>query len=188
VIVRTIHIGAIPATVERVDGASVTVALTVKDDRYKRLIGQDIAVEMSSGRGIYKHTGTLKGDREGVLSIQLTGVERIQRREFVRVAASLPVVLAGIDADVGGETTTVDLSGRGVRVLDPWQLPLGLEVRMEIKLPDGPVHALGRVVREAGEGERGISFADLPQPDEDRIIRFIRERELQALRAKRNVR
>jgi len=65
---------------------------------------------------------------------------------------------------------------------------MGLEVRLEIKLPDGSVHALGRVVREAGPGERGISFEDLPRPDEDRIIKFIRDRELQQLRAKRNVR
>ena len=119
----------------------------------------------------------------------MTGkVERIQRRGFVRVSASLPVTVTGVDEEIGGETTTLDLSGRGLRVLDPWDMPLGLEVRLEIKLPDGPVHALGRVVREAGDGERGIAFADIPRADEDRVIRFIRERELQALRAKRNVR
>lgn len=60
VIVRTIHIGTIPGTVEAADGAAVTVALTVRDDRFKRLLGQAIAVEMSSGRG---STGTAASSR-----------------------------------------------------------------------------------------------------------------------------
>jgi c-di-GMP-binding flagellar brake protein YcgR len=59
-------------------------------------------------------------------------------------------------------------------------------VRVELAVPDGePVRALGRVVRAAAEGEKGISFEDLARPDEDRLIRFIRERERQAMRAAR---
>ena len=187
VIVRTIHIGMIPGTVDAVADGSVTVVLTVRDERFKRLIGHEIAVELSSGRGIYRHGGTLKADRDGTLSIALSGeVERIQRREFVRVDAHVPVSVRGIDEPLGGETNTLDVSGGGVRISDPWSLPLGLEVRVEIRLPDGEaVHALGRVVRVAAEEEKGISFEDLARPDEDRLIRFIRERERQAMRAAR---
>ena len=187
VVVRTIHIGAIPATIEGVDGAAVTVALTVRDPRFKRLIGHDIAVEISSGRGIYKHMGTLKADRDGVLSIDVSGVERIQRREFVRVSAHVPVTVRGVDEPLGGETNTLDVSGGGIRIADPWSLPLGLDVRIELALPGvEPVRALGRVVRAAAEHEKGISIESLPRADEDRMIRFIRERELQALRAARS--
>jgi hypothetical protein len=185
VTVRTHHTGGIPGTVEAVAGAVVTVALAVRDERLARLIGGDIAVEVRSGRGIYKHTGTLKSERNGVLSMELTGVERIQRREFVRVSAHVTIRLRGIDEAIGGETTTIDVSGSGVRVADPWKLPLGLDVRMELLLPDGSVHALGRVVRVAAENEKGISIEDLGRADEDRLIRFIRDRELQALRAAR---
>jgi hypothetical protein len=187
VTVRTIHIGAMPATIERVDGAALTVALTVRESRLQRLIGHEIAVELLSGRGIYKHTGVLKADREGVLSIELEGgVERIQRREFVRVPAHVPVTVRGVDEPLGGATTTLDISGGGIRISDPWSLPLGLDVRIELVLPDSePVRALGRVVRAAADDEKGISIESLARPDEDRMIRFIRERERQAMRAAR---
>jgi PilZ domain-containing protein len=187
VIVRTIHIGAMPATVERIDGAALTAALAVKEPRLQRLIGHDIAVEMLSGRGIYKHTGVLKADRNGVLSIELTGVERIQRREFVRVSAHVPVTVRGVDEPLGGDTTTMDISGGGIRISDPWSLPLGLDVRVELALPDSePVQALGRVVRAASDAEKGIAIESLARPDEDRLIRFIRERERQAMKAAKN--
>jgi hypothetical protein len=187
VIVRTIHVGAVPATVERLDGAVLSVALTVQDGRYARLIGHDIAVEMSSGRGIYKHSGTLKGDRGGVLSIELTGVERIQRREFVRVPAHVTVNVRGVDEPLGGETVTLDISGGGIRISDPWDLPLGLDVRVELRLPAGvPVNALGRVVRVAAENEKGISIESIARADEDRMIRFIREREREAMKIARS--
>jgi hypothetical protein len=187
VIVRTIHIGAIPATIERLDGPALTVALTVKDNRYQRLIGQDIAVEMASGRGIYKHTGILKGDHGGVLSIELTGVERIQRREFVRVPAHVTVNVRGVDEPLGGETVTIDISGGGIRISDPWDLPLGLDVRVELFLPESePVRALGRIIRIAAENEKGIAIESLARADEDRMIRFIRERERQAMKTARS--
>jgi PilZ domain len=187
VIVRTVHIGMIPGTVDAVAGGSVTVVLTVRDARFQRLTGHDIAVELSSGRGIYRHSGKLKADREGTLTIELSGeVERIQRREFVRVDAHVAVTVRGVDEPLGGDTSTLDVSGGGIRIADPWELPLGLDVRVELALPDGEaVHALGRVVRAAAEGEKGISFEDLARPDEDRLIRYIRERERQAMRAAR---
>jgi hypothetical protein len=188
VIVRTVHIGTIPGTVEAADATAVTVALTVRDDRFKRLLGHDIAVEISSGRGIYRHSGKLTADREGTLSIALTGeVDRIQRREFVRVDAHVTVSVRGVDEPLGGDTVTLDISGGGLRISDPWGLPLGLDVRVELQLPDSePVRALGRVVRAPAEDEKGISIEDLPRPDEDRLIRYIRERERQAMRAARS--
>jgi hypothetical protein len=189
VVVRTVHIGMIPGTVDAAAGGSVTVVLTVRDARFQRLIGHDIAVELSSGRGIYRHSGSLKADREGTLTIELSGeVERIQRREFVRVDAHVAVTVRGVDEPLGGETSTLDVSGGGIRISDPWELPLGLDVRVELSLPGGDaVHALGRVVRAAAEGEKGISFDDLARPDEDRLIRYIRERERQAMRAARSL-
>jgi hypothetical protein len=188
VVVNLAHLDTVPATVESADGGTVTVALTVRDDRIARLMGREVFVEAMSGRGINRFTGVLKSDTGGVLTLAMTGaVERIQRREFVRVEAIVPVVVKGVDQPLGGETTTLDVSGRGIRITDPWELPMALPVRLEMKLPDGSVHVLGRVVREAGPGERGINFEDLPRAEEDRIIKYIRDRELQALRAKRNV-
>jgi hypothetical protein len=187
VTVRTLHVGAVPGTVEHADGSSLTVALTVKDERYGRLVGTELAVESASGRGIHKLTGTLTAESHGVLSIELTGVERIQRREFVRVEAHVTVNVRGVDEPLGGETVTIDLSGGGVRISDPWGLPLGLDVRVELFLPGvEPVHTLGRVVRAAGENAKGIAIESLSRADEDRMIRFIRERERLAMKAARS--
>jgi hypothetical protein len=187
VAVRNVHVGMLPATVEKADGASVTVALAVKDERMERLVGHEMAVEITSGRGIHRYSGTLAHQQSGVLRISLSGdVERIQRREFVRVGAHIDVTIRGIDQDVGGQTTTLDLSCRGMRITDTFELPLGIDVRIELALPDGPLKALGRVVRVGSElDQKGIRFDDVSRPDEDRLMRYIRDREVQALRASR---
>ena len=46
----------LPATIEKADAATVTVALAVKDERVTRLVGHEIAVEITSGRGIHRFT------------------------------------------------------------------------------------------------------------------------------------
>jgi hypothetical protein len=93
----------------------------------------------------------------------------------------------GVDEPVGGETTTVDVSGSGIQIQDKWELPLGIDVRVELKLPEGPpLRALGRVVRVGQEAEqKGIRMDGIARADEDRLMRFIRDREVQALRAAR---
>ena len=188
IVVRNVHVGVLPATVERSDASSVTVALAVKDERITRLVGHELAVEASSGRGIHRFGGTLSAQKGGSLTISLSGdVERIQRREYVRVAAHLEVTVKGIDEPVGGETSTLDVSGSGIRISDKWRLPLGLDVRVELKLPEGPpLCALGRVVRGGSEeDQKGIRLDGLSRGDEDRLMRYIRDREVQALRASR---
>jgi len=190
VFVRNVHIGTLPATVDRSDASSVTVALAVKDDRVSRLVGHEMAVEIASGRGIHRFGGVLdEQNASGSLRINLSGdVERIQRREFVRVSAHLDVTIRGVDEDIGGETTTLDVSGSGLRITDPWRLPLGTDVRVELQLPDGgPLRALGRVVRAgAAEDQKGIRLDGVSRVDEDRLMRYIREREVKALRASRD--
>jgi c-di-GMP-binding flagellar brake protein YcgR len=189
VTIRHVLLGLLPGTVEQSAGGSVTVALTAKDERVARLVGQEIAVELLSGRGIYRHTGRLSAERNGSLTVAMTGeVERIQRREFVRIPAHLAVRVHGVDEPVGGDTTTLDISGAGIQITDPWNLPLGIDVRVELNLPDGPpLQSLGRVVRQgAEENQKGIRLDGIARPDADRLMRYIREREVQALRAARN--
>jgi hypothetical protein len=188
IVVRNVHVGVLPATVERSDASTVTVALAVKDDRITRLVGHELAVEVISGRGIHRFGGTLSAQSSGVLTITLSGdVERIQRREYVRIAAHLDVTVKGIDEPIGGATSTLDVSGSGLRITDKWRLPLGLDVRVELKLPEGPpLSALGRVVRAgAEEDQKGIRLDGVSRGDEDRLMRYIRDREVQALRASR---
>ena len=188
VVVHNVHLDRLPATIEKADASTVTVVLAVADDRISRLVGREISVELMSGRGIYRYSGTLSGERSGLLTIGLDGgVERIQRREFVRVDAHLPVTVRGVDQDIGGETTTLDVSGSGMRIADKWHLPLEIDVRFELMLPDGPpLSALGRVVRVGSDvDQKGIRFDSVSRTDEDRLMRYIRDREVKALRASR---
>ena len=189
VVVRHLHVGMLPGTIESGSEAGVVVALAVKDERITRTVGHDWAVEATSGRGIFRFPGRLTAERNGSLTIALTGeVERIQRREFVRVDAYLDVSVRGVDEPVGGDTTTVDVSGSGIQIQDTWDLPLGIDVRVELQLPDGPpLRALGRIMRVGNDPEqKGIRMDGLGRADEDRLMRYIRDKEVQALRASRD--
>jgi hypothetical protein len=185
------HVGGLPATVEAVKGAAVTVVLAVPDDRVKRLGGQPVAIEKTSGRGIQRFNGLLSvGGKAGeLLTVTLEGeAERVQRRSFVRVSAVVPIKVISLEKGVSaGETTTLNVSGSGVLIADKWRLPLGIDVRLELQIEAGgpPLRALGRVVRYASETEKGIRIEDMARADEDRLIKFIRERERAELRLAR---
>jgi c-di-GMP-binding flagellar brake protein YcgR len=185
------HVGTLPATVEAVNGSSVKVVLAVPDDRVKRMDGREVAIEKTTARGVQRFTGALKvgGDKGELLTVAVEGdAERVQRRNFVRVPAVLPIKVISLEKGVSaGETTTLNVSGSGVLIKDRWRLPLGIDVRIELQLdPEGePLRALGRVVRYSSETEKGIRIEDMARTDEDRLIKFIRERERAELRLAR---
>ena len=183
------HIGLLPATVETTEPGAVVVVLAVGDARVKRLAGAEVAIEQATGRGINRFGGTLELDesRPDLLRIVLQGdAERIQRREWARVEATLPVTVKGIDEPVGGETVTLNISGGGILVKDLWKMPLGIDVRIELEVEAGvTIKALGRVVREPARDQKGIRIDSIAREDSERLVRLVRERELAALRMSR---
>jgi len=187
--VRLPHVGALPATVEGCAGGVVTAVLAVPDARVQRLAGAEVTVEWTTGRGIQRLLGKLElvPNRADLLRIAVHGdVERIQRRDWARVDAVVPVRVRGIDENVGGDTSTLNISGGGVLITDPWNLPLGLDVRIEIEAEPGKtIRALGRVVREAAKDKKGIRIDDIGRDDEERLVRLVRDRERAALRTAR---
>jgi c-di-GMP-binding flagellar brake protein YcgR len=181
------HVGLLPATVSGVDGNVISVVLAVKDSRVARLGGTEVAVEYKTGRGIQRYGGVLQLDssRPEQLKVVTSGeAERIQRREWARVDAHLPITVKGIDEPVGGETQTLNVSGGGVLIKDKWNMPLGIDVRIELQAEPGaaPIKALGRVVRVAGTEEKGVRIDSISREDEERLVRIVRDRELAALR------
>lgn len=184
------HIGHLPATVESTEPGAVVLVLAVGDTRVKRLAGAEVAVEHATGRGINRFAGTLQLDdrRPEQLRIVLSGdSERIQRREWARVEATLPITVKGVDEPVGGDTVTLNISGGGVLVKDPWRMPLGIDVRIELEVEAGnTIQALGRVVREPAADQKGIRIDSIARDDSERLVRLVRERELAALRMSRN--
>jgi c-di-GMP-binding flagellar brake protein YcgR len=191
VMLRMAHIGALPATVERSEPGGLVVVLAVADNRVARLSGHEVAVEATTARGIQRFSGALQlvPNRPELVRVAIEGDgERIQRREWARVEAVVPITVTVIaDSAAGGRTNTLNVSGGGVLISDPWRLALGIDVRIEIEpAPDAPpIRALGRVVREAAIDQKGIRIDDLSRDDEDRLVKFIRERERAALRTGR---
>jgi c-di-GMP-binding flagellar brake protein YcgR len=183
------HIGLLPATVETIEPNAVVLVLAVDDARVKRLAGAEVAVEHATGRGINRFNGTLELNdrRPEQLRVVLSGdSERIQRREWARIEATVPVTVKGIDEPVGGETVTLNISGGGILVKDPWKMPLGIDVRVELEIePGAKISALGRVVREPAPDQKGIRIDSIGREDSERLVRLVRERELAALRMSR---
>src|SRR5919199_2573032 len=141
------HVGLLPATVSACEGGAIALVLAVKDARVGRLAGSDVAVEYKTGRGIQRFGGTLQldADRPEQLRVILKGeVERVQRREWARVEAHLPISVRGIDEPLGGDTQTLNVSGGGVLIKDKWNIPLGTDVRIELQAEPGgaPIRAL----------------------------------------------
>jgi len=191
--VRLPYVGALPATVEATAGGRVTVALSVPDNRVLRLEGSEVAVESTSARGIQRFNGRLVlSGRADVFDVEIGGdCERIQRREWARVGTVIPIRVELVDepdVEVGtGETQTLNLSGGGVLIRDPWHLPLGVDTRLEITIEPSqpPVRALARVVRDAGPERKGLRFDDIEPQDSGRLMRYVRERERAELRMAR---
>ena len=183
------HIGLLPATVETTEPGAVVVVLAVSDNRVQRLAGSEVAVEHATGRGINRFNGTLELDnsRPELLRVVLSGdSERIQRREWARVEATLPIAVKGIDEPFGGETVTLNISGGGVLVKDLWKMPLGIDVRIELEVEPGvKIQALGRVVREPARDQKGIRIDSIGREDSERLVKLVRDRELAALRMSR---
>jgi hypothetical protein len=184
------HIGHLPATVEVTEPGALVLVLAVGDARVARLGGSQVSVEHATGRGINRFAGTLslEGGSGERLRVHVEGeAERIQRREWARVEAVLPVSVCGIDEPVGGDTQTLNLSGGGMLIRDPWDMPLGIDVRVKLEVEAGtePINALGRLVRAPARDQKGIRIDSIAREDSERLVRLVRERELAALRMAR---
>ncbi len=191
--VRLPYVGTLPATVEAADAGKLLVTLAVADARVKRLGGTEVAIESTTERGIQRFTGILiLHPRPELLEISLTGeAERIQRREWARISATVPVRVKAIGDSIktDGDTGSLNISGGGILIKDPWHMPLGLDVRIEIVIDKDqpPVRALARVVRDVGTEQKGLRFDDLARDDSERLMKFVRERERAALRISRGL-
>ena len=191
--VRLPYVGTLPATVEASSPDKLLVTLAVADPRVKRLGGSAVAVESTTERGIQRFTGTLiLHPRPELLEVALTGeAERIQRREWARIGATVPVRVRAVGDSIrtDGETGSLNISGGGILIRDPWHMPLGLDVRIEIVIDAGepPVRALARVIRDVGTEQKGLRFEDLGREDSERLMKFVRERERAALRVSRGL-
>jgi hypothetical protein len=183
-------IGELPAVVETEDESGIELSLSVQPPPgMDRVLDRPVRIECVSPRGIQRVTGTATWEaaRPDRLHVRRDGDDLIQRRETVRVEAVIAATLSLDDAQSGTETTTLNLSGTGLLLRDPLELPIGTRVRVHLGLGDGgaPLAVTGRVVREAGRDEKGVCIEEISHADQSRLTRFITERQRAELRIAR---
>jgi hypothetical protein len=184
-------IGELPAVVEAEDDTEIELSLSVQaPPGLDRALDRPVRIECFSPRGIQHVTGIASWDAAlpDRLRIRRLDDTVIQRRETVRVQAVIAATLSLADAPAAGtETTTLNLSGTGLLLRDPLELPIGTHVRVHLGIDDGgaPLAVTGRVVREAGGDQKGICIEEISAADQIRLTRFITERQRAELRIAR---
>lgn len=129
-------------------------------------------------------------------------VHRIQRRNFVRVDAAVPLKMTFYDhADKSASpfvqgTMTTDLSGGGMLVTSPYPLPIYQDVEIEISLPnilkpEEPLEIVtckGQICRSKELGPNkfqiGISVTEIEENERDKIVRYIFKYQRESLKSK----
>lgn len=182
----------VPAQVEATDGEILTLVLSVRPAPGAPGWGDGRAiVEYTTRRGVHRAGGTVLVDpaQPEVLRLRHDGQpEVLQRRNFVRVDAVVPVQVKITDPLRGSaHTTTLNVSGGGMLFRDPIGLPFGARVEVVVELAAGsaPVRAVGRIAREVSDEVKGMEIVEIGRDDRERLIRYVTERERMALRIAR---
>ena len=190
------QIGGLPAVVESEDDDQILLSLSVQVPAgIDRVLDRPVRVECISARGIQRITGRAvrPPDQPEQLCVIRETAEEIQRREAVRVQAVAPAVVTvlalppGTDGTPPGPlaTTSLNLSSTGLLVR-AGDLPPGTRVRVELEIDsdEPPLVVAGVVVREIRD-ERGICIEEISRPDQNRLSRYITEKQRAELRMAR---
>jgi c-di-GMP-binding flagellar brake protein YcgR len=141
--------------------------------------GQAVEVEVTVDGGILTLAArVVDGDGRAAVRIapdSLKTVSDVQRRDFVRVDASVPVVVRdGGPEGPARDAHAVNVSGGGLLLSGIGHLHVGDFAWVALDLEDGtqPIEALMTVVREDLSGARAVRIASISAGDEQRIVRF----------------
>jgi len=111
---------------------------------------------------------------------EVSRLERVQRRRYPRVAAALPVAVAGYSPEtrtfVAHEGLTIDLSAGGVSLLTTTPLPGGPNLHLALTLPGGVLDALARVVEvleHDGRYQYRLALEQVPGDGLDLLARYV---------------
>ena len=185
------------------DGVSVPVSITHLGDDLLLVIlegaGDFIAgpldlltLESSGARGIVRTPGSVELIEANLLRFTLEETpELVQRREFVRVTAAKRVVLENEGGDVLADALTVDISGGGLLVRLPRRARLPADESMYFVLYLGvtdyedQVTGTVRIVRYKEDHQVALGFEHISRRNQERLIRFVFERQRIALKLTR---
>jgi c-di-GMP-binding flagellar brake protein YcgR len=174
---------AIDARVKHAGIGSLLLRLEQGDsDPVELLMDEPVSIEFTNRRGVCRLLGRAKATvGDSALRVDSTGViELIQRRDYVRVEAFVPVTYQP-DGPGGWTATahTLDVSGGGFQITEAEGLRLGDMLRFTLELGEGenPLQAVAEAVREAGEGAFGMRFVEILERDRQRLVRWVFARE-----------
>ena len=146
------------------------------------LSDQHVSIEFTNQRGVCRMVGTASATAGNTaLRVDADGtIELIQRRDYVRVEAFVPVTYKPYGPDGATATGhTLDVSGGGFRLAEAEGLLLGDMSRFTIELGEGeqPLQAVGQAVRQAGDREFGMRFVEVLERERQRLVRWVFARE-----------
>jgi len=185
------------ATVLSVDDTTLKTSLPQRNGVRLPIQTERLQVTLVSAEAAYTMRCSVLsvGDEELTLTIPLEeDIERVQRREFVRVATELPVEFE-VDPASGARperTRLKDISGGGCAVYYHQELPIGHTVRVTVPLPNEGTVTLTAVVRRCFRMFRpegscfvlGVEFLRC-EVDRAKLIRYViwRQAEIKRLEA-----
>jgi hypothetical protein len=140
----------------------------------KPLTGEAVAIEWTTGRGLFRGEGIVIGSGDdSLLWIRLDASKIAQRREHIRADVAVDIELKQT-AGVPVAGTTIDLSGGGMRAKMPLDLVSGEHVDATIYVPDEtPVVAVAEVIRGTEGTGYAFKFVSLQPADRERLIRYV---------------
>ncbi|MCS6860188.1 MAG: flagellar brake domain-containing protein [Abditibacteriales bacterium] len=154
-------------------------------------LGTSVEVALMTPTALYEFATLVVGAAERPLPtltlIYPNVVNRIQRRQFVRVEDALPV---RVESPTRLEAITINVSGGGVLLnLKPPQgeaPSIGEEWSLELYLPDRPepLHSVGRVLRAqrvpgSDRLQVALEFVQIDEETRKAIIQHVFQRQLQ---------
>lgn len=141
---------------------------------------ESLTLECTSEHGVARFPGRAVLEEHDLVRFHVIDPpEVVQRREFVRVRAPQPVVIAVSGSATIGGTYALDVSGGGMLLNGPEALALDDFVRFRLHLAAdaAPIRGMARVVRCPSGTQRALVFEQISKQDRDRLIHFIFERQ-----------
>ncbi|MDR5694221.1 MAG: PilZ domain-containing protein [Armatimonadota bacterium] len=184
--------------VEAVDDRKIVIAAPLAEDGVPAISpGEVVRVFFSRSNGLYYYEGEVLQQYHSpprwLLGLS-SDVQRIQRRDYVRIPVFLDARVQWRPDDTWKAAHTKDISGGGVCLILGEEPPLRLGdiFALQVALPDGgpPIATTVEIRRIEEKPENstwlvGCAFSGIREVERQRIIRFVFRLEVQARRHSR---
>lgn len=188
VVISLPELGRLPARIEETTPGRIVLSLFVRPETpIPWLESKEAEVESVGARGIYSLTGSIEAEgglRDARVVLRVgADAELTQRRDFVRVDATMPVTVRPEDAPPV-DTYATNVSGGGFVLAGPESLVVDQLVAFSLRLrsDEPPVEGSARVVRDGERSAKGCVIEEIDEHGRERLVRFTFDRQREELR------